>query len=719
MHLTADTVAGYLHRECQWLDLLLQRQVLRLRKLRDQVDDKFRGLYIADAEVDELLCESDDSADPPIAGLEMQIDLLECENDDRLAESPDLPLAQLMRRCGLSHFECRVLLIALGPELDLRFQTLYAYVQNDMTRKAPCVDLALKLLCATREEQWAARQVFNSSAPLFRNALLLLVDDDRGRESPLLTKSLGIAKRVVDFLLGHDLMASQLEEIAACVQPQRRIENLVLSPSVKNRLTSAVPLLRKGGVAILQGRRGSGRCHAAEAVCSELGLNLVICELSRASDLTALGLLLRRECLLSNAALYLKADEISLEAADRQRSYSELAWALADPPFPVFIGTGNTDAPCAPKAAISLHFDLAIPEIGTRQDLWRQELNGSAAAPDIQREISALAGKFRFTPGQIRQVATEARNLARLRGTDEEMVGVPDIYAAARVHGNPGLQKLAHKTELLFSWSDLVLPERVLQQLKEVGNSVRLRHVVHSEWRFDSKVGKNAGVSVLFSGVSGTGKTMAASVLARELNLDLYKIDLSSVVSKYVGETEKNLSRIFDEAEHSSAVLFFDEADALFGKRSEVKDAHDRFANIEVAFLLQRMEDFSGLAILATNISRNIDAAFVRRLQHVVEFPFPDTARRERIWRGMFPPEAPLAADVDIPFLARQFELSGGNIRNVVTAAAFLAAAEGRPISMEHLAQATGREFQKMGKLPSRAEFREHFDVISAMVSER
>jgi SpoVK/Ycf46/Vps4 family AAA+-type ATPase len=185
------------------------------------------------------------------------------------------------------------------------------------------------------------------------------------------------------------------------------------------------------------------------------------------------------------------------------------------------------------------------------------------------------------------------------------------------------------------------------------------------------------------------------------------------VVSKYIGETERNLARIFDEAEHSGAVLFFDEADALFGKRSEVKDAHDRYANIEVAYLLQKMEQFSGLAVLATNLSRNMDAAFVRRLQHVIEFPFPDVVHRERIWRAMFPPSAPQSEDLDFSFLARQFEFSGGNIRNVVVAAAFLAANRDQSIGMEHLVQAIGREMQKMGKLPSKADFQGHLEVIS------
>jgi hypothetical protein len=712
----AENAADHLHHECHWLDLLLQRQVLRLRALRDHADDKFRGLYIPDAEVDALFAGSGDPADQPIAALGRQITAAEQENERYLNDAPNLPLAQLKTRFGLSHFECRVLLIALGPELDLRYQTLYAYVQNDVMRKAPTVDLTLKLLCATREEQWSARQVFSPTGALFRNALLRLAEEDRDRESPLLARPLKLPKRVVDFLLGHDLIESELKDVAVCVQPRHRIEDLVLPSETRRQLQSAVSLLRNGGVVLLQGRPGSGRRRAAESLCRDLGLRLLVCDFQLVAADPSKFSLLRRECLLSNAGLYLKADETSLAEPEKQKAHSELAREFADQPLPVFIrASWNKDVPLIPAASVSLHFKLEVPEISMRRDLWGQELNGSATTADLENDLSAFAGKFRFTPGQIREVVAEARNCARLREPRDGRLVAADVYAAARTRISPGLQKLAHKCELLFGWDDLVLPDRTLQQLQEVADSVRFRYLVHSEWRFDRKLGKNSGISVLFSGLSGTGKTMAASVLAQDLNLELYKVDLASVVSKYVGETEKNLNRIFDEAEYSSAVLFFDEADALFGKRSEVKDAHDRYANIEVAFLLQRMEQFSGLAILATNISRNIDSAFVRRIQHVVEFPFPDAAHRERIWRAMFPPEAPLDVDVDFPFLARQFELSGGNIRNVVAAAAFFAAENDRPISMEHLVRATAREFQKMGKLPSRAEFRGHFDVIAAM----
>ena len=257
-----------------------------------------------------------------------------------------------------------------------------------------------------------------------------------------------------------------------------------------------------------------------------------------------------------------------------------------------------------------------------------------------------------------------------------------------------------------------MLPRRSLAQLREIHASVRHRARVHGEWGFASRLALGKGLAALFAGPSGTGKTMAASILAKELGLDLYKIDLASVVSKYIGETEKNLSRIFSEAERSNAVLFFDEADALFGKRSEVRDSHDRYANVEVAYLLQRMEEYSGIAVLATNLKGNLDDAFARRMQHVVEFPPPDRDCRERIWRRIFPEAAPLAPDVDLGFLARQFEIAGGHIKNIALAAAFSAADQDRAVSMEHLILATARELQKMGRLPTKSDFREHYELI-------
>jgi SpoVK/Ycf46/Vps4 family AAA+-type ATPase len=241
---------------------------------------------------------------------------------------------------------------------------------------------------------------------------------------------------------------------------------------------------------------------------------------------------------------------------------------------------------------------------------------------------------------------------------------------------------------------------------------VRHRYQVYEQWGFKAKLGLSQGLVGLFTGESGTGKTLSAEVLATELGLDLYRIDLASVVSKYIGETEKNLSQVFQDAQASHAILFFDEADALFGKRSAIKDAHDRYANIEVNYLLQQVESYDGVIILASNLSKNIDTAFLRRLNLSIAFPFPDEGLRLRLWRTLFPPQAPLAEDVDLEFLARQFKLPGGNIKNVVVSAAFQAAEADQAITMEHLIRAMRREYQKLDRLCEKSHFGPYYDWI-------
>jgi SpoVK/Ycf46/Vps4 family AAA+-type ATPase len=286
------------------------------------------------------------------------------------------------------------------------------------------------------------------------------------------------------------------------------------------------------------------------------------------------------------------------------------------------------------------------------------------------------------------------------------------LFEAARAQSDQSLGTLATKVKMIHAWNDLILPRPTLQRVKEITAAIRHRHVVYSEWGFEKRIAAGLGLKVLFSGASGTGKTMTAGVIARDLGLDLYKIDLSGIVSKYIGETEKNLDRIFCAAQCSNAILFFDEADALFGKRSEVKDAHDRYANIEVAYLLQKIEEYAGIVILASNLSKNIDEAFSRRMHYVVEFPLPDETHRERLWRGMFPAQVPLGEDVDFQFLARQFPIPGGDIRNVALEAAFLAAQNGKIVTMKQLATALARQMIKQGKIPSATDFKQHHALI-------
>ncbi len=263
-----------------------------------------------------------------------------------------------------------------------------------------------------------------------------------------------------------------------------------------------------------------------------------------------------------------------------------------------------------------------------------------------------------------------------------------------------------------YFWTDIVLPTGKLRQLEEICNYVKYRQTVYSDWRVDRKFSLGKGLNVLFCGSSGTGKTMAAEVIANELKLDLYKIDLSCVVSKYIGETEKNLSKIFKEAETSNAVLFFDEADALFGKRSEVKDSHDRYANIEINYLLQKMEEYEGIVILASNLRKNIDEAFTRRMHFSVDFPFLDESYRLKIWQNIFPKETSQSQDIDFEFLARSFKISGESIKNIALNAAFLAAEKAETVNIENIIWATKREFQKMGKLCVQSDFGKYYDLI-------
>jgi len=317
-----------------------------------------------------------------------------------------------------------------------------------------------------------------------------------------------------------------------------------------------------------------------------------------------------------------------------------------------------------------------------------------------------------LSPGQIRDAIVAAGDLHVLEGCNGSSLQAGELSEGARSQSDQSLGKLAVRVRGAHTWSDLVLAPAILDQIKEIVSAIRLRHEVYSGWGFKKWLASGTGMVILFSGAAGTGKTMTAGIMARDLGLDLYKIDLSGVVSKYIGETEKNLDRIFQAARSANGILFFDEADALFGKRSEVKDAHDRYANIEVAYLLQKMEEHDGVVILATNLSRNLDEAFSRRMHYILEFPLPNAHARERLWRGMFPPQAPLGEDVDFRFLADQFPLAGGDIRNVVLSAAFAAAQSGSRICMRHIVPALARLNANKGKVPSATEFKQYHVLI-------
>jgi hypothetical protein len=353
-----------------------------------------------------------------------------------------------------------------------------------------------------------------------------------------------------------------------------------------------------------------------------------------------------------------------------------------------------------------------------REVLWARRLDGDSPGADV---LQRVASTFRLSAGQIRDAAQMARVIAGWRTAASDppaRLEAGDLFAACRAQSTGRLDKLAHKIGTTYGWDDIVLPADQMTQLREISMQVRHRKTVLEHWGFDRHLAMGKGVNVLFAGPSGTGKTMAAEIIAHDLGLELYKIDLSTMVSKYIGETEKNLDQVFAAAREANAILFFDEADALFGKRSEVKDAHDRYANIEVGYLLQKMESFDGVAILATNLRKNLDEAFVRRLHVTIDFPFPEDADRLRIWQKVFPHSAPVASRVDFPMLARQFKLAGGNIRNIALLASYLAAEDDCEIGMPQIIRAVKREYQKMGKLVTEGDFGRWYSLAKGSIVE-
>ncbi|MGK2915378.1 MAG: ATP-binding protein, partial [Porticoccaceae bacterium] len=345
----------------------------------------------------------------------------------------------------------------------------------------------------------------------------------------------------------------------------------------------------------------------------------------------------------------------------------------------------------------ALRFAVNKPDASEQKRLWQQALGSTAER--LNGSLDAAASQFRLSAQTIQSQGTLLRSALAASDAPDAL-----LWSTCRGLGRPKLDELAQRIEPDADWDDLLLPPAQAATLRQIAAHVQQRLKVYQDWGFADKGARGLGISALFAGESGTGKTMAAEVLAHELRLDLYRIDLSAVVSKYIGETEKNLRRVFDSAEDCGAILLFDEADALFGKRSEVKDSHDRYANIEVSYLLQRMEAYRGLAILTTNLKAALDTAFQRRLRFVVQFPFPDQVQREAIWRGMFPAATPRHG-LDFAKLAR-LHVAGGSIRNIALNAAFFAADAGEPVTMAHVLHAAHHEAGKRERPLTDAEIR-------------
>ena len=610
------------------------------------------------------------------------------ERDAATQVDPPPALVMLERGFRLSAFERDTLLLCAAAELDPGMGALFAAAQGNPTRTYPSFALALH---AFEQPTWDA---MSPQHPLRRERL---VEVSASAATALTSSPLRADERIVNYLKGLNALDERLATLMTAPsdatpdelsESQQDVADAVLARLRNVPADGAVPAIQ------LLGTDPASKQAVARAVCSAIGrpqLYRIAVEAlpTQRNEIETLARLWQRESVLLPVALHVDAD--ALDGSGSEAAAALQAFISREPGL-LFVGLRE-----APPGGGQLAFEVDKPTVAEQGLAWQKAL-ASGSPADAPRSAQLLAGQFDLNLEDILRAAAEAESAPGDASLFDK------AWDASRALARPRLDALAQRLEPKATWDDLVLSDESSKLLRQIATQVHGRFRVYEDWGYAKKMTRGLGISALFAGESGTGKTMAAEVIANELRLHLYRIDLSAVVSKYIGETEKNLRRLFDAAELGGAILFFDEADALFGKRSEVKDSHDRYANIEINYLLQRMEAFSGLAILASNMKSALDPAFLRRLRFIVNFPFPGPAQRREMWRKAFPADVPQEG-LDFEKLAR-FNLSGGNIHSIALNAAFAAAHRESAVTQPLLLSAVRAELRKLDKPVNEAEFR-------------
>ncbi|CAN5665014.1 ATP-binding protein [soil metagenome] len=650
-------------------------------------DDRFRGLYVSESDVDALLAAGRTTPWQPAADAERLLASVEARADESAAAGEPSRLRRLAETFGLDATDVEILLVAVAPDIDPRFERLYGYLHDDVTRRRASVGLALEL-SGVGSADADGRARLAPAGQLIAGGLLGVDEAER----PLLTRALRVPDRISAHLLGDESIEPALADLVV----DAALAEVAHWPALENALRSGISPL------YLRERTGTSAAAIAHASLTSVGRGALVVDLARlpaGGEGRLIGELLREARLRDAVLVAVDVDALGERALAVVR-------LLVDGPSDVVLAGARAWDP-AWSRAVPLLLSVPLPGASERAAQWAAALNGHGADTDTLHATLA----FRLTPQQVARAAQAAQLAARAERRD---IGPADVHAGARAQNAAGLDRLAHHRTPSADWHDLVLPPSVVTQLRELTARVRHRERVFEDWQVGGRATRGRGITALFAGDSGTGKTLASEVIAGELGLDLYVIDLSTVIDKYIGETEKNLDRIFAEADRVNGVLLFDEADAIFGKRSEVRDARDRYANVEVAYLLQRMERFDGLAVLTTNLRANLDDAFTRRIDVIVDFPMPDDDDRLALWQMHLPPALPQSDDIDLAFMAGRFRFSGGNIRNACLTAAFLAAEANRALAMADLVRGTEREYRKLGRLTVEDEFGPYLGLMAA-----
>ncbi|MFD9690739.1 ATP-binding protein [Kitasatospora sp. NPDC001309] len=669
------------------------RTAVRERRADDpDPDDPYRGQYLGPEAVERILASAAVATGHGTPA-----------GQDAPAPPPGSRLARLGAAFGLLPVDLDLLLVALAPDLDPRFEQLYGYLNDDLTRRRATVGLALDL-CGL-PGAGAGRFRFAARSPLIAGGLLELTEPDR----PLLSRTLRVPDRVTAHLLGEDEPDDALAGLARRADPADRARPMAPAGALTPAEAQAVDRLRAaataagGGAVHLLDRGGHAGPLAVAALAADGRPPLVVDAAALAARPPGATVrVLAREARLAGGGVVLgPLDRLEPERPERAALLRELCAELAAVPLIVH-------GPLVWDPAWSRESPVVVtappPDADGRAAQWARAL--AAAGTPLDEELTdGLAETVAAYRVDREKLARAASVAARTAAAERRPVRAEDLRTAVRAQNAAGLARLARRIEPAVGWPDLVLPDPTADRLRELVLRARHREQVLGRWRMRPGGGRGNGVLALFAGESGTGKTMSAEVVAAELGMELYVVDLSTVVDKYIGETEKNLERIFTEAAQVNGVLLFDEADALFGKRAQVKDAHDRHANVETAYLLQRMESFDGIALLTTNLRANLDEAFTRRLDVIAEFPLPDRAQRRLLWDRCLGPALPRGDDLDLDYCAEHFELTGGSIRACAVSAAYLAAGAGTPLGMAQLVAAVVGEYRKLGRLVLESEF--------------
>ena len=694
---------------------LVERQIVAHWELGvlPRIKDQFSGTFVSGDEVKALFGSglvTTPEGERKLVDLDAAIVAREEQIEAKLAEAHrqghTLPFDRLRRTFALTPTEQRALWVLIAVEVSSRLRQLMRYLVNEANRIHADVGLLELLVYSSAQTRDLMIHELSSDGRLARHRLIEPIGVRRQQEeAPFLLRPLKVNGRVIELVHGVVRLDREVAELARWVPSPPGHDQLILPDELKAEVTelvrNALEAAATGAPApavVLSGLEGAGRKALVYGAAAAVGCGVlhVLCDRlpADATELTRVCRALVREAILFRAMPLL--DGVDALSADVDTGRHDRSGAV-DRVLEGFVGP--VTATCARRDARPIGLsrglvmvDVPVPGESARAELWRRALGASGEWLDVDR----AASRYPITGGLILRASESARARARSR---DELVNDDDVHAGVRSTLDVKLSTLGVRVTWRQRWDDLVLPEDCLDEIREFIARVRHRRRVYEEWGFARKVAKGLGLSALFAGPPGTGKTMVAGIIADELALDLYQLDLSRIVSKYVGETEKNLAQVFDAAEAGHAILLFDEADSLFAKRTEVKSSVDRYANLEVNYLLQRMEQFNGITILTTNLDSSIDDAFRRRISFRVNFPFPEIEDRKQLWQAMMPAQAQVAGDVDFLALASRYEFSGGYIRNAVLRAAFLAADDGTAITHQHLQRAADLEYAASGKL--------------------